>query len=350
MNVQEGRITRLRVHATTLHGLLRRGLRTQASYGDLGLGLPVFASMRLRCMACFAEASGRRRPTGIWRVPGFSTIRRGRRHARGACGDSAAAVAAKVCRARTRGELLACIHPTEGGVDSGAPHRALTPIGLYASVQSNRPYRTAAQRALTGPSGAFRGWYAGVVTPRALRPGLGKVDVDSGAPHASSPLRGKHASRFVQSALPRRMRRALNGAVGGFARRLKIRLARGEFRVCTHTACGARAGAVGRFPTELEIGAWRRDTNDVSSGGTPDETCNPPRLWRAGYNPAEMAGCSRRDDSHGWNPWDTTPAYSPRNAPVWGCGLTPWVAALIRTQPPTQNHPGIPTACSPRPH
>ena len=43
MNVQEGRIkirikikiTRLRVHATTLHGMLRRGLRTQASYGDL---------------------------------------------------------------------------------------------------------------------------------------------------------------------------------------------------------------------------------------------------------------------------------------------------------------------------
>ena len=35
-------------------------------------------------------------------------------------------------------------------------------------------------------------------------------------PHGTSPLRGKRASRFVQSALPRRKRRALNGAVGGF--------------------------------------------------------------------------------------------------------------------------------------
>ena len=50
------------------------------------------------------------------------------------------------------------------------------------------------------------GVYAGVVTPR----------VDSVPPHGTSPLRGKHASRFVQSALPRRKRRALNGAVGRF--------------------------------------------------------------------------------------------------------------------------------------
>ena len=62
--------------------------------------------------------------------------------------------------------------------------------------------------------------------------------------------------------------------------------------------------------------------------------CNPSRLWRAGYKPRRMAGCSRRDDSHGWNPWDTTHAYLPRNAPVWGCGLTPRVAALMTSLAP----------------
>ena len=62
--------------------------------------------------------------------------------------------------------------------------------------------------------------------------------------------------------------------------------------------------------------------------------CNPSRLWRAGYKPRRMAGCSRRDDSHGWNPWDTTYAYPPRNAPAWGCGLTPRVAALMPSLAP----------------
>ena len=62
--------------------------------------------------------------------------------------------------------------------------------------------------------------------------------------------------------------------------------------------------------------------------------CNPARLWRAGYKPRRMAGCSRRDDSHGWNPWDTTHAYPPRNAPVWGCGLTQRVVALMRLLAP----------------
>ena len=76
-------------------------------------------------------------------------------------------------------------------------------------------------------------------------------------------------------------------------------------------------------PAELEIGACRRGINDVSSGGTPDETCNPPRLWRAGCNPAEWRGVPVGTIASG-ETRGTPPMHSnQRNAPVWGCGFTP---------------------------
>ena len=59
---------------------------------------------------------------------------------------------------------------------------------------------------------------SGVVTPTAYAVGWKKLSLIRARHVAPSPLRGKHASRFVQSALPRRKRRALNGAVGGFAK------------------------------------------------------------------------------------------------------------------------------------
>ena len=147
-------------------------------------------------------------------------------------------------------------------------------------------------------------------------------------PIAPSPLRGKHASRFVQSALPRRKRRAPPGADGGFGvsphrhsaafrelprtrggprvppvakdgRCLTAAPRRFALRAATFVAGQsplprrkrrAPSGPSGAFLTELEIGAWRRSANDVSSGKTPDDTCNPPRRRRAGYNPAEWRG------------------------------------------------------------
>ena len=57
----------------------------------------------------------------------------------------------------------------------------------------------------------FAGWVFGGSEP------MRAATLDSGAPHASSPLRGKHASRFVQSALPRRKRRAPRGPSAALA-------------------------------------------------------------------------------------------------------------------------------------
>ena len=63
--------------------------------------------------------------------------------------------------------------------------------------------------------------------------------------------------------------------------------------------------------------------NDVSSGGTPDETCKSTAPLARWNNPAEWRGVPAGTIATGGTRGEPPMHSNQRNAPVWGCGFTP---------------------------
>ena len=149
----------------------------------------------------------------------------------------------------------------------GRASRALTlRAATFVAGQSPLPRRK--RRALNGAVGRF----PLVQVRRGTLPTL-----DSVPPHGTSPLRGKHASRFVHPALPHRKRCAPSGAVGGVPRGANLESPSEWLHI--RAPCGAGKGGApdgcGRRQCRTVTKNMRcgHALRNVSSGSMPDETC-----------------------------------------------------------------------------